>query len=406
MFDLRVLVAVVAASFMSGTVVLADSPVGPSESPPSGFDGTQFVDSEGCAFMRADISGSTVWVPRVDENRLPICGMDPTLGGTVVAATTAPVVMTEPTAPAPETEPPINTVATLTTPAARTAPADPRPATPRAASPAVAAATVAPPEPRRMTLAQICAETAATGQIFINQATGQPVVCATSRAVVAASAPATATAEPLRLTLADACALSVQTGLRYRNAATGDLIVCPDMTVSPGFNTQVVAPSAIARSYWSFSNPFGARIPVSNPTGIVQAYSGPPPGYEAVWTDGQMNIDRGFPPLSAMQMQARLAESQNGVIARMSTQGVPPGEVMPSTGDLFVQVGTFGNPANAQRAVATLQGLGLPVDIGTMTRNGAALQVVAAGPFASDAELQAALRAARGAGYGDAFTRN
>jgi cell division protein FtsN len=70
-----------------------------------------------------------------------------------------------------------------------------------------------------------------------------------------------------------------------------------------------------------------------------------------------------------------------------------------------VQVGTYGDPANAERAAARLRSLGLPVGFANITRNGQALQVVAAGPFSDVAALRSALNAARSAGYGDAFTR-
>ena len=67
---------------------------------------------------------------------------------------------------------------------------------------------------------------------------------------------------------------------------------------------------------------------------------------------------------------------------------------------LLVQVGTFGVKSNADGAVRRLQGMGFPVAFSK--RNGGALTVVFAGPFASAAEAKAALSAARGAGFGDA----
>ncbi len=67
---------------------------------------------------------------------------------------------------------------------------------------------------------------------------------------------------------------------------------------------------------------------------------------------------------------------------------------------LLVQVGTFGVKSNADGAASRLQGMGLPVAFSK--RNGGALTVVFAGPFASAAEAKAALSAARGAGFGDA----
>ncbi|WP_134643046.1 SPOR domain-containing protein [Pseudaestuariivita atlantica] len=71
----------------------------------------------------------------------------------------------------------------------------------------------------------------------------------------------------------------------------------------------------------------------------------------------------------------------------------------------FVQVGTYGNPANARAATRRLQGMGLPVKIGLMTRKGRKLEVVLAGPFRTQDQLNAALAAARRAGFGDAFFR-
>jgi len=46
----------------------------PAEFPPSSFRGNQYVDSKGCVFIRASISGNTTWVPRVSRNRQIVCG--------------------------------------------------------------------------------------------------------------------------------------------------------------------------------------------------------------------------------------------------------------------------------------------------------------------------------------------
>ena len=69
------------------------------------------------------------------------------------------------------------------------------------------------------------------------------------------------------------------------------------------------------------------------------------------------------------------------------------------TGGAFVQVGAFGDPANAERAIETLNGLGLPVSIGV----GGRLKVILAGPFASAAEVRDAVALARRNGYPDAY---
>ncbi|WP_299375718.1 SPOR domain-containing protein [uncultured Tateyamaria sp.] len=70
----------------------------------------------------------------------------------------------------------------------------------------------------------------------------------------------------------------------------------------------------------------------------------------------------------------------------------------------YVQVGTFGNPANAQAAAQRIIRAGLPARIGKTTRGGKSYQVVVAGPFAQ-ADLNRALRRSRSAGFSDAFIR-
>ncbi|WP_299296493.1 SPOR domain-containing protein [uncultured Tateyamaria sp.] len=70
----------------------------------------------------------------------------------------------------------------------------------------------------------------------------------------------------------------------------------------------------------------------------------------------------------------------------------------------YVQVGTFGQPANAQAAAQRIIRAGLPARIGKVTRGGKTYQVVVAGPFAQ-ADLGRALARSRSAGFGDAFVR-
>ena len=67
-----------------------------------------------------------------------------------------------------------------------------------------------------------------------------------------------------------------------------------------------------------------------------------------------------------------------------------------------MQVGSFGDPANAARLIARLQAAGLPV----ASAKSGNLKVIAAGPFRSPADLNQALNIVRGMGFADAYLRS
>jgi len=70
-----------------------------------------------------------------------------------------------------------------------------------------------------------------------------------------------------------------------------------------------------------------------------------------------------------------------------------------------VQVGIFGEAANAARTASRLQAMGLPVAKSRITSKGRQLQIVLAGPFRDSGSASAALSQARRSGFGDAFIR-
>jgi hypothetical protein len=409
--SVRVASAALAGLFLSVAALSAQQLNGPVNLPPAGFTGDQYVDNAGCAFARAGVSGNTIWVARVNMQRQQICGLAPTFGATAVAAAPARPAAEDPGMPIP-------TVAS-------TVPAAPRPAAAPATAPRPAPAADAP---RGYTLAEACEGRTGVQPGLINTRTGLPINCGGTTPVAAAAPVATAPAAPAprTLTLAEACAEQAARGVTLINATTGSPVDCPAATLvasapppatrpAPAYTTATVAATVAAQTRL---DPLSAATLSGNvaPTAsvrpvqvgdvlsaetisgvVTQIHYGPPPGYEPVWTDGRLNPNRGLP-----EIQAQVPVAAAPAMARVSTMSAPQPQAVATGG--FVQVGIFGDPANAARAESTLRGLGLPVAVSTVNRDGRALQVVAAGPIAA-ADLSAALGAARAAGYGDAYIR-
>ncbi len=518
------LIGAVALTFSTALGASAQISDAPAEFPPASYTANQYVDSNGCAFIRAGVGGTTTWVPRVARDRNQLCGFQPSLAQAPAAAP-APVVtpvqasapVTAPTPapvaaaprPASNVGDPIPTVAGLTTPPVLRVPASPAVvpmpvAAPVAAAPAptltradvcegrsgvqrnyisertgqpidcgpgaaiLQPAVFSAPAPTgtipagliglenapRMTRAEACVGRFGYQRNFISERTGQPIDCGPPMAVSptvladgirlpgivgpygAASAfpPGSGIADPYpgirRATLSEVCEEISLTGARFVNVVTGQRVTCEAVPLvmargplAPGAPQPVGGPSvpgltttyaqAAVRVQNAQPQSVGAAvrqpsvlsetlspspIPASNPVAPLVQHVRPPAGYERVWEDGRINLNRGVP----QEVSGQVVQSRT--LSRTPVAAPAPQATAPSY--RFIQVGTYGEAANADAAAARLRGMGLPIGFASITSGGQPLRVVAAGPFTSAAQLNAALQAVRAAGYGDAFARN
>lgn len=533
-------VSVVALTAGTTLAVQAQSLATPAEFPPTSYRGTQYVDSAGCAFVRAGQGVLVNWVPRVDRQRNQLCGFQPTqiaaasgpvaAAGPIITFTDVPTARIVPAStPAPTPAAPV--VAPVAAPEPVAAPAPRRitlaevcagnfgiqsgfatsngdpidcgpapvvaaaapavsaplalPAALQAAVPVVAPApVVSEPATPRITLAQACDGRFGVQAGFVSGTTGQPIDCGPAPApaaeIITASAPQPLAApEPRRVTLAEICAEIAATGRRFTDAATGLPVACPSVPApaptviasvatnagpaAPGAPVTAFAPRAPAaqapantitsgtcpgvtgisaqylvatpdnpvrcgpqavspsgteftRRATAPANPFaGPAVPASNPapaTVRAAAPIRPPAGYTRVWDDGRINPNRGVRRITREQAIAEglIAAPATTTVASVSSKSVVPAAVRApaaaAPAHRFVQVGSFGDHANANRLAGQFQARGWPVTFANTTRNGKAIKIVILGPFAGASQLQTGLQAARAAGFGDAFTRN
>lgn len=167
----------------------------------------------------------------------------------------------------------------------------------------------------------------------------------------------------------------------------------------------------------TFANGFGLA-PVAGAGRVVVNAPTAPAGYRQAWDDDRLNPRRGPQTIAGVEQsqvvwsntvpRQQIASTGSVVISSKSAArqkpvvSTAPKQVSASSGKRYVQVGQFGNPANAERAAARLQGLGLP---GRVARTQSGKMVVIAGPYGSAAQLQNALAVARSGGFSDAYLR-
>ena len=217
------------------------------------------------------------------------------------------------------------------------------------------------------------------------------------------------------------CPVSVPVARRYATTDGGSVVLCTAGNGSlTGARSPVYPAGSGVGAALSPMRGAGVTIPLhqaQSPAARSARGIEPPKGYEMAWKDGRLNPLRGKGTAAGQAAQDKIWTSDVPAVAvpavavaakakaKTAVQTTLAASNGPGATALFIQVGAFGDPANAQGAAARLSALGLPVAKGKSNKSVAALQVVYAGPFASGSEAQAALAAVRGNGFADAFIR-
>lgn len=352
-----------AAVLLAVSVAAAQAQAGrtPAEVPPASYSQSQYVDSNGCVFVRAGFNGSTTWVPRYGDDRRPMCGFSPS-----VQSGAAAVAQAAPAMPAP---------VTVRAPAATSVATAPR----RVATPTQTASSRSPysvpPEASRPT-----ARTQAPARVY--QAQSGPL--------------------DRRWSFADRTGPSPCTNYNAHSQmyavpspARPDLPVrCGPQAVHPADALREQSPRGGVWEPWNGADPYPA------PNNNVYML---PPAYAPRWPEPYLNGASHQRP--AAPTAPRATVSTMGTTAGVTAHQPTAANGGRMSNGQYVQVGTYRERSNVRTAIGRLQAQGMPVATGSTSNGGRPLQVVLAGPFHSQAELAAALGRARAMGYTDAFVR-
>lgn len=340
---------------------------GPAEVPPASYAAKQYVDSRGCVFVRAGVGDGVTWVPRVDRQRNVLCGYPPTqarpASSVVAEAPARPARTPQASRPAPVAAQPSPTPQPARQASARTY--APSPATAPARGPTVAAVTTGARELTRFE--QLCLGAA--------DGTAYRVTQAGRRYMLRCVAQQPHPADLARLQGREA----VDRGVTPRRVTAGPGTAGDDMVIPEGY--QSAYPPGRLNPWRGVGTPEGEAA-------MNRRFSGTLPMREAT---------RRTPRVVAVHPARAAAPGGQGVYA--SGKNAPAAAAQ--TGRR-VQVATFGEPANTDRALRRFRALGLPVQAQAVSRGGRRLDVVYLGPFARADDLRGGLAAAQRAGFADA----
>lgn len=404
---------------------------GPANAPPPGFKGQQFVDNRGCVFLKAGFGGQSSWVPRVGRDRKAMCGFPPTGTQARIEIATAEDMAKPATQAAPvmAEKPTVMAAVEPVMPVVRAQPVyaapmvQPRPVyVPPAPSVVAAAPVVRQPAPYVEAAPRGTYETVATA------GPGRGQVGCYESAPVAERVKLRSGGTAVVCTRGDGTMTGWRPPVYARSAGAGTALTDPVVASTGGKQRSTGGYAGGDMGQSGYANTYAnARD---------EQVQSPPKGYKMAWDDDRLNPNRGKGTLAGWQdqeqvwthdipaqlqsdqkpgkRQKKVVYVQKGSQVVVSTKGqaatapVQKKQVSKkpaAKGGAYIQVGTFGVPANADGAASRLQGAGLPVARAKITSGGKAMQIVLAGPFSTAEDAQVALSMARRAGFGDAFIR-
>ncbi|MGX0975576.1 cell division septation protein DedD [Roseovarius sp. MBR-51] len=142
---------------------------------------------------------------------------------------------------------------------------------------------------------------------------------------------------------------------------------------------------------------------------VIHQYPGLQPPYtsfEAQRAAGVTVATQGrYVPAPMTRQQLAERTPQPTPRATVSTRSTPATERQSTPSHRYAQAGLFADPAQAQAAAQRIARSGLPARRGTVTRDGRALTLVLAGPFASQSQLNAGADRLRAMGFANVSLR-
>ncbi|MFZ7091879.1 SPOR domain-containing protein [Primorskyibacter sp. 2E233] len=421
------IIAVIAASMgivSSAALAQGDIKAIPANFPPESFTGKQFVDNNGCVFVRAGFDGNTTWVPRVTRQRKQICGQTPTFGGTMARApepkSATPIVIAAPDpapmpapAPQPAPKPGISvakptgnirvmqgTAGVLVTPAPQTAARQPVPEVRRV--PASKPVMAQPPRMVRRVPAPPAAPKATARAMPVPNYSGACIDGARTQisngqtVVVRCGAQAAPKVSVVRRGEGQ----NVDHSKGWQGSAlSGSTRIVPRHVYEQQQHSQVASVPKGYRPAWDDDrlNPLRAHQTVAGYMATQKVWTNTVPRQLAY----NVRNHKIKAPVIAYHAKAKYSApvvSSKGNTPIVSTRSTPK-----AAAARYVEIGVFTSEAKAKAAASRLTAAGLPVRFGSYKKGGQSLRRVMVGPYATTAALGKALAATKSVGYVQAY---